>query len=125
MVMDFRPVLHAVGVVLTVLACLMVVPAVVDAAYGYIEWIVFAVSAGLTLFCGLGLALGAAAEDYRLDVRQAFLTAVLAWVVPCFFAALPLMFGQAHLSFVDALFEATSMHDTRVSACMRSGCRYV
>lgn len=108
MVMDFRPVLHAVGVVLTVLACLMVVPAVVDAAYGYIEWIVFAVSAGLTLFCGLGLALGAAAEDYRLDVRQAFLTAVLAWVVPCFFAALPLMFGQAHLSFVDALFEATS-----------------
>ncbi|MBX9634529.1 MAG: TrkH family potassium uptake protein, partial [Magnetospirillum sp.] len=44
----------------------------------------------------------------HLSVRQTYLATAFGWIMPCLFAALPLAFGPAHLSTIDAVFEATS-----------------
>lgn len=111
--MDIRPVLLVVGWILCLLACAMVVPAVVDGLAGHEEWLAFIAAAGLTLVAGLGLVLGVRQDGGVLtvpvlSVRQAFLTVVLGWVAPCLFAALPFIMAPAGLSTVDAVFEATS-----------------
>ncbi|MGE5515338.1 MAG: TrkH family potassium uptake protein [Bacteroidota bacterium] len=105
---DFRPVLHIVGIVLCLLAASMAVPALADLVAGHWEWQVFVACGFVTAVAGLGLMLGAQSDFHRLDVRQTYLVTALGWIAPCLFAALPLMFGPAHLSTVDAIFEATS-----------------
>ncbi|HLO75708.1 MAG TPA: TrkH family potassium uptake protein [Magnetospirillum sp.] len=105
---DFRPVLQIVGVILCLLAASMVVPAAADLIAGNDEWQVFLISTFVTAVAGLGLVLGAQSEFRTLSVRQTYLATALGWLAPCLFAALPLMFGPAHLSAVDAVFEATS-----------------
>lgn len=106
--LDLRPVLQIVGVILCMLAASMAVPAAVDLALGDEEWQVFAASGGVTLFAGLALLLGTRSEFGELSVRQTYLAGALGWLAPCLFAALPLAFGPAQLSAVDAVFEATS-----------------
>ncbi|MGE5476552.1 MAG: TrkH family potassium uptake protein [Bacteroidales bacterium] len=105
---DFRPVLHIVGIILCVLAASMAVPALADLLAGHWEWQVFIACGFVTAVAGLGLMLGAQSDFDRLDIRQTYLVTALGWIAPCLFAALPLMFGPAHLSAVDAIFEATS-----------------
>lgn len=105
---DLRPVLRAVGTVLCLLSLAMMVPALADLSARNAEWKAFAAAAGITLFMGLALRLGAHTERKPLDVRQTFLATTLAWVVPAFFAAIPFMLGATDLSVTDALFEATS-----------------
>lgn len=43
-----------------------------------------------------------------LTLQQIFLLTVFAWVAVCFFGALPLVLGAPELSWLDAIFEATS-----------------
>ncbi|MBI5165547.1 MAG: TrkH family potassium uptake protein [Magnetospirillum sp.] len=116
---DPRPVLFIVGHLLSLLAAFMVLPAIVDFTSDNPEWRAFAASAAVTLFFGAALALGTAAEDDHREripsLRQAFLATALGWVACCLFAALPLTLGPAHLSPVDAVFEATSGLTTTAS----------
>lgn len=105
---DFRPVLQIVGIILCALAASMTLPALADLIAGHWEWQVFMACGFVTAVAGLGLMLGAQSGFHRLDVRQTYLVTALGWIAPCLFAALPLMFGPAHLSAVDAIFEATS-----------------
>lgn len=105
---DLRPVLQIVGLLLCLLAAAMVVPGTVAAAMGDGGWRVFAASAGFTLTVGLALVLGNRAPWHKLTVRQTYLATVLGWVVPILFAALPFVFGTTRLTVVDAMFEATS-----------------
>lgn len=105
---DFRPVLQIVGIILCLLAASMAVPALIDLIAGHWEWQVFVASGAVTLLAGLGLVLGAQSDFQTLTVRQTYLATALGWLAPCLFAALPLIFGPAHLSTVDAVFEATS-----------------
>lgn len=45
---------------------------------------------------------------YELRLRDGFLVVTLTWVAASLISALPLMFGPPHLSFRNAVFEATS-----------------
>jgi len=112
---DFRPVLQIVGVILCLLAAAMALPALADLIAANDEWQVFVLSGGATLFAGLGLMLGTRTDFRVLTVRQTYLAAALGWLAPCLFAALPLASGPAHLSTVDAIFEATSGLTTTAS----------
>ncbi|MGE5505835.1 MAG: TrkH family potassium uptake protein [Actinomycetota bacterium] len=105
---DLRPVLHAIGTLLGLLAAAMVLPAMLDLVDGQREWQAFAVAAALTMLVGLALVLGTRTERRPLTVRQAHLAAALCFTVPVGFAALPLAFGPAQLSLSDAVFEAAS-----------------
>jgi trk system potassium uptake protein len=105
---DSRPVLQVVGVLLCLLAAAMVLPAGIDLRDNNAEWGVFAASGGLTLFIGLAMVLGSSSAAGEMTVRQTFLATALGWLLPGLFAALPLAFGPLHLSPADAVFEAIS-----------------
>jgi trk system potassium uptake protein len=108
-VTDLRPVNAALGILIAVLGTMMMVPAIVDLAHGHDEWIVFAVSAAVTVFAGSMLWLtGRQAEPARLTIRQAFLLTAFAWIALSAFAGLPLMWSEANLSFTRAFFETMS-----------------
>jgi len=106
--MDFRPILMILGVLLATLAFGMCIPALVDAVQGNPDWQVFAVSAGLTLFVGVSLTLTSSTGRVQLNVRQAFVMTTLSWLVLTLFAALPFTFSELKLSYTDAFFEAMS-----------------
>jgi trk system potassium uptake protein len=77
-VVDLRPVLFVLGILLATLAAAMLVPAVVDAAMGGPDWSVFVLSSGVTLFVGIGLFLAnRTAGASILNLRQAFLLTTL------------------------------------------------
>lgn len=105
---DYRPVLLIVGIMLSVLAGGMCVPALVDWHYGYANWMAFAASAFVSGFLGIGIALSNRVERYRLTMRQAFLMTTLTWLTLAMFASLPFRYGELGMSFTDSFFEAMS-----------------
>ena len=104
---QIRPILFALGLMLCTLAAAMVLPALVDLADGNAEWQVFFASAVLTFFMG-GLLVLYAYEDrvVRLGIKEGFLLTTLAWLVVAGFAAIP--FIGLGLTYTDAFFETMS-----------------
>src|SRR3546814_4359954 len=105
---ELRPIVFILGILLSVLAIAMVIPAIVDIAVGHPDWQVFLVAAGVTLFVGVSMMLTTRASLKRFSVRQAFLLTNLAWLVIVVFGALPFQFSELKLAPVDALFESVS-----------------
>ncbi|HEY9537177.1 MAG TPA: TrkH family potassium uptake protein [Kiloniellaceae bacterium] len=105
---ELRPIVFILGILLSVLAIAMVIPAIVDIAVGHPDWQVFLVAAGVTLFVGVSMMLTTRASLKRFSVRQAFLLTNLAWLVIVVFGALPFQFSELKLDPVDALFESVS-----------------
>ncbi|MEE9139362.1 MAG: TrkH family potassium uptake protein [Alphaproteobacteria bacterium] len=106
---DFRPILFVIGILLTTLAIVMVVPGVADFAAGHTEdAFVFAASAAITLFVGVGLILTNRMARFEIRLNEAFVLTTLSWLVIACFAALPLAFSGLNLSLTDAFFEAMS-----------------
>ncbi|RDD61739.1 TrkH family potassium uptake protein [Ferruginivarius sediminum] len=105
---DLRPVLFVIGVLLSVLAVAMIVPALVDIVLGHIDWQVFLASAAVTLFVGVSLILSTRTGWGGFNLRQAFLMTTFAWATIALFGALPFAFSELQLDFTDAFFEAMS-----------------
>jgi len=106
---DMRPVIMVIGLLLTILSGGMLIPAAVDAWAGNIDWRAFTWSGGLGLFLGLASWFTArTAGGVTLNVRQAFLMTNLTWIVLPAFAAVPLWLSELGLSYTDAFFEAMS-----------------
>jgi len=119
-VIDLRPVLLVIGVLLSILAVAMALPAIADAAIGHHDWQVFAVSGVLTLFFGLTLALTCRGSARRFTLRQMVLLTSMSWLVISIFAALPFMFSDLDVSFTDAFFESMSGVTTTGSTILTS-----
>ncbi|MDA0654883.1 MAG: TrkH family potassium uptake protein [Proteobacteria bacterium] len=106
--LDFRPIMFILGVLLSTLAGAMCLPAIADAVSGNKDWQVFAIAAGFTGFVG-GLFIFTARAPMRgINVRQAFLLTALAWIIIPAFGALPMVFANLNLTYTDAFFEAMS-----------------
>ncbi len=105
---DFRPVAFVIGILLSILAFAMVLPAIFDAAVANPDWQVFAVAAAITLFVGVSLMLTTRSGWSGFSLRQAFIMTNLAWLVVAIFGALPLAFSELELSVTDAFFESMS-----------------
>jgi trk system potassium uptake protein TrkH len=105
---ELRPVIFVIGILLSILAVAMTIPAVVDIAIGHPDWQVFSVAAFVTLFVGVSMVLTTRASLRRFSVRQTFLMTNLAWFVIAAFGALPFQFSELELSPVDAFFESMS-----------------
>ena len=106
--LDLRPILFILGLLLTTLALAMSLPALVDAATGHADWQVFLASAGLTLFIGVSLILTMRGGDMEIGIREAFVLTIGSWLGVTLFASLPFVFAELNLSFADAFFEAMS-----------------
>jgi trk system potassium uptake protein TrkH len=108
-VIDLRPILVVIGILLVILALFMVPPMVADVAAGHPDWQVFLAASAVTLFTGVSLVLmNQGHRDTELTGRQAFLLTTSVWVVVAVFAALPLAFCGLDLTLADAVFEAVS-----------------
>ena len=105
---EFRPVVFILGILLCVLAVAMAIPAVVDALVGHPDWQVFAASAATTLFAGVSMILTARVDLTSFSLRQAFIMTNLAWLVMAAFGALPFAYAELELSITDAFFESMS-----------------
>lgn len=106
--LDLRPIFLTIGMLLTILAISMLIPAAVDFAVDNPDWRVFAKAAGITLFAGVAMALSCRTGRNSLSVRQAFALTAMLWIVLTLFASLPFLFCELGLSFTDAYFEAMS-----------------
>ncbi len=104
---QIRPIVFALGLMLCIIASAMVLPAVVDLADGHDGWRVFLAASLFTFFVG-GLMVLACYEDRvtRLGVREGFLLTTLSWIVIASLAAIP--FYGLGLSYTDAFFETMS-----------------
>ncbi|MGY6549024.1 MAG: TrkH family potassium uptake protein [Roseinatronobacter sp.] len=107
--LDLRPVIHIVGLLVLTLGLLMLVPMAVDLQAGQENWRVFARVSFLVSVIGATAALSTrnALAD-GLGRRQSFLLTASLWLILPFFAALPLILGGITDTIVDALFEAMS-----------------
>jgi trk system potassium uptake protein len=106
-VIDLRPILVVVGILLIILALFMVPPMIADLAAGHADWQRFLVAGAVTLFAGVSLVLmNRGYQNAELTGRQAFLLTTSVWIVVGLFAALPMAFSE--LTLADAVFEAVS-----------------
>ena len=105
---DFRPALFVIGILLTTLSVAMLAPFAIDIMDGHPDWQVFAGAGLLTLFVGGVLVLTNRSPIRRLSIRQAFILTAASWLALTTFAALPFVFSDLKLTYADAFFEAMS-----------------
>lgn len=104
---NFRPVLFVIGLVLSKLALFMYVPTLVAFFTGTGGFLDFGQAVLIThLASFVCLSIGRTA-NFKLSVRDMFLITSLVWSIASAFAALPFMFIN-HISFTDAYFETMS-----------------
>jgi len=115
---DVRPLLLVIGILLTLLGVAMLLPAGIDLILNNPDWQVFFAAASLTTFIGMSLALTNWGYTTILNLQQAFLLTISSWVVLAAFAALPFAFAGLELSYTDAFFEAMSGLTTTGSTVM-------
>ncbi|MCY4591277.1 MAG: TrkH family potassium uptake protein [Alphaproteobacteria bacterium] len=103
------PVLFIIGLLMSLLAVAMSVPALVDLATGHADWQVFAGSAGVSLFVGTGLMLVTRTGAHtRLGLREAFLLTTMSWLAVAIVGAMPFAFSDLGMGVADAFFESMS-----------------
>ncbi|SLN25652.1 TrkH family potassium uptake protein [Oceanibacterium hippocampi] len=107
-VIDYRPVLMVAGLLVATLGVFMMIPAIVDLFAGHADWQVFAGSAIVTVFVGIGLFLSNRAELTEVGLREAFILTTVVWIILPAFAAVPFNFSELNMSYTDAFFEAMS-----------------
>ena len=108
-VVDPYRIMFVVGMLLLVLTLFMIPPMLADLVMDNTDWEVFAGSAVITGFTGLMLVLVSRdAWSERVRLKEGFVLTVASWLAMSLFAAIPYMFTEQPLSFVDAWFEAVS-----------------
>ncbi|WP_170346593.1 TrkH family potassium uptake protein [Ruegeria atlantica] len=107
--MDLRPVGYVIGLLVAILGATMLFPMLADIIEGRGEWNVFLESAIITILTGSFLAMSCSnGVGEGLTIRQTFLLTTGVWVALPVFGAIPFLFGETELRFVDAYFEAMS-----------------
>ena len=102
-----KTVFFIIGALLVILGIFMLIPYVVQLLFAE-TGISFLSSAIITVFIGILIILINLKKDNQLNLQQAFLFTVLAWISIAFFGSLPFMFSSLQLSFSDAFFESMS-----------------
>lgn len=106
--LNFRPILEVIGVLLVILAIVMLGPLVADAVTHNHDWRTFAISSFLTSFIGGTLIFTNHGHRHTLTIRDAFFLTALAWLVLPAFGAFPFLFAYKGMGYTDAFFEAMS-----------------
>ncbi|AVW91663.1 TrkH family potassium uptake protein [Celeribacter baekdonensis] len=106
---DLRPVGYVVGTLVALLGLTMIVPLLVELAYGNAEWGVFLEAGVVTTVAGVSMALACAnGKSEGLSIQQMFLLTTLIWLILPIFGGIPFMLGATEAGFTDAFFEAMS-----------------
>ncbi len=108
MILDPRPIILVVGVLLIMLGAAMLIPAYVDFAANNNDWESFATGSFVTVGAGAFMYLAARGTQKGLTTRQAFLMTVFLWISLAAFGALPIYWSGLVPSYTDAFFESIS-----------------
>ena len=107
--MPLSPCLHILGMLLSLLAGAMTIPAAVDYVYGYEDWSAFIAASAITLFFGFGLLLSTRIRaNEHMGLRQAFLLTNAAWILIGIFGSLPFLLANTGMDLTNAIFESVS-----------------
>ncbi len=107
--MPLSPVFHILGILISTLAGVMVIPALVDFVIGNDNWQAFVAAAAVTLFFGVGLLLSTRLHaSEQLGLKQAFLLTNGAWLMIGLFGSLPFLLADTGMGPTNAVFEAIS-----------------
>lgn len=105
----FRAIQRILGVIIVMSSMTKLPPAFLALAWGeHGTPAVFFGSFGVSFLVGAGLWATARDVVYDLRLRDGFLIVTLTWVFASLVSALPFVHGPPHLSYADAIFEATS-----------------
>ena len=106
--MNFRSVLYIIGLLISTLGCMMIIPTLFDLFSNHNNWSIFA-STGIIIFLmGITIILAFKNKNTKIRNRETFLLSVLSWIFLAGIAALPLYLSDINISYTDAFFEATS-----------------
>ncbi len=105
--LNLRPILFVIGLVLSKLALFMYVPTVVAFITGTGGFLDFGQAVIITHIAAFICLTFGRTDNFRLNVRDMFLITSLVWTIASAFAALPFVFIN-HISFTDAYFETMS-----------------
>ena len=105
---NVRPILLVVGILLATLGCAMLLPALFDLATSTPYWRVFFLSSAITIFIGGALILANRNEAKDLNIREAFILTSLSWFSLATFGAIPFLFSNLEMTLADAFFESMS-----------------
>ncbi len=108
-VVDPYRIMFVVGMLMLVLTAFMIPPMLADLVADNADWQVFAGAASVSGFIGLMMVLVSRdAWSERVRLKEGFVITVASWIMLSIFAAIPYMFMEKPLGFVDAWFEAVS-----------------
>ena len=102
-----KTVFFITGILLVILGIFMMIPYGTQLIYNENNNS-FLSSSIITIFIGILIILINLKKDNQLNLQQAFLFSVLAWVSIAVFGSLPFMLSSLKLSFSDAFFESMS-----------------
>ena len=105
----FRAIQRILGVIIVLSSMTKLPPALLALAWGEQETPnVFFGSFLVSLLIGVALWVPVRRVNYEMRLRDGFLVVTMTWVFASLVSALPFVHGPPHLSYTDAIFEATS-----------------
>lgn len=118
---DLRPVLYVVAVLLLIAGGILLVPVLyisLAASTLGVDGHAFLLAAAITIGVGAPVAFLTRKSNFRLVPRQMYLLTVLSWVGVCTVSALPFYWSTLEMSLADAFFESMSGITTTGSTVM-------
>jgi trk system potassium uptake protein TrkH len=106
--LDLRPVLFVVGLLICVIGFAMIVPATMNWVAGRPPPEPFSIAAACSIGVGGLFVLANRGVSMTLTLRQAYVLTFLSWLAVPMVGALPLVFSELRLSYTDAFFETMS-----------------
>lgn len=103
-----RYIFHVIGLLLVMESLIMLLPAIVSAIYGEVDFYFILISAIITFISGSLLWVFNQKPDKEIGRREGYLIATLIWIIFSIFGALPYYFTKGIPHFTDAFFETIS-----------------
>lgn len=104
------PMCYYIGLIITALGALQLLPALVSAFYS--EWrilVIFLATASITVLAGVGMIIGGSRyKSVRLSFGEGTVVASGAWLLGTLLCALPYYFSGNYLSYLDCCFDVMS-----------------
>ena len=102
-----KTVFFILGTLQIILGIFMVFPIIIQLIYKELNT-AFISSSLITIVIGMLFLLSNLGHDKKINLQQAFLLTALSWISIAIFGALPFIFSELRLSFIDAFFESMS-----------------
>lgn len=114
----YRLIINICAKAALILAVMMLIPTLCDLYVSNKHWLVFFRSFIFISMISWLLLIATKDEKWKFSIKFGFLLSIYLWLLAIFIGALPFYFSHLHLSFSEAVFEATSAVTTTGSTVL-------